>query len=163
MRALGKPFTIVRPMPFMELLSEKEFYPAMGAWGVYPNILGWDTQHPWVAVRDLGIAIANIFDAPETWIGRDLNICSVVQTLEQYRNIFTAIDGKKPIRLPLSAWLFGKMAEDEFVHMWEWMVDYLRELGHQGLLEIAENSREVCPDPRDMKSWLKIRLNGGFG
>jgi uncharacterized protein YbjT (DUF2867 family) len=163
MRELGIPFTIVRPMPYMELLSEKEFYPAMGAWGVYPKILGWDTPLPWVAVRDIGIAIANIFDAPETWTGRDVNMCGDVKTLDECRTIFTAIDGKKPFRLPLPPWLFGKMAEDEFIQMWEWMVDYLAELGHQGLLEIAENSREVCPELLDLESWLKTRRNGGFG
>ena len=163
MRELGIPLSIVRPMPFMELLSEKEFYPAMAAWGVYPEILGWDTPLPWVAVRDLGIAIANIFDAPENWLDCDVNICSDVKTLEQCRSIFTAIDGKKPFRVPLPPWLFGKLAEDEFVQMWKWMVDYLAELGHQGLLDIVENSRDVCPELLDMESWLKMRRNGGFG
>lgn len=163
MRDLGIPFTILRPMPFMELLSEKEFYPAMAAWGVYPQILGWDTPLPWVAVRDIGIAIANIFDAPDTWIGRDVTLCSDVKTLEQSRSIFTEVDGKKPFRLPLPPWLFSKMAQDEFVLMWQWMVGYLAELGQSGLLEIREKSREVCPEILDMESWLKKRRNGGFG
>jgi len=163
MRDIGIPFTILRPMPYMELLSEKEFYPAMGAWGVYPQILGWDTPLPWAAVRDIGIAIANIFDAPQKWIGRDVNLCSDVKTLEQCRAIFTAIDGKKPFRLPLPPRLFGKMAQDEFIQMWEWMVGYLSELGHQGLLQIVENSQEVCPEILDMESWLMKKSNGGFG
>lgn len=162
MRDLGIPFTILRPMPFMELLSEKEFYPAMAAWGVYPQILGWNTPLPWVAVRDIGIAIANIFDAPDTWLGRDVTLCSDVKTLEQSRAIFTAVDGKKPFRLPLPPWLFNKIAPDEFVLMWQWMVDYLADLGQRGLLEIVGKSREVCPEILDMESWLKMRRNGGF-
>lgn len=162
MRELGLPFTIVRPMPFMELLSEKEFYPAVGAWGVSPQILGWDTPLPWVAVRDLGIAIANIFEAPETWIGRDVNMCSDVKSLEQCHTIFTAIDGKKPLRVPIPPWLFGKIAQEELVQMWEWEVDYLAELGNQGLLEIVENSRVLCPEMLDLEKWLKIRRNGSY-
>jgi uncharacterized protein YbjT (DUF2867 family) len=163
MHELDLPFTTLRPVPFMELLSEKEFYPAMAAWGVYPEILGWETPLPWVAVRDIGIAIANIFDAPEKYIGRDLNLCGDVKTLQQCRTIFTAIDGRKPFRIPLPPWLFGKLAEDEFVQMWKWMVGYLAEIGHQGLLEILENSREVCPEMLDVESWLRMRRNGGFG
>jgi uncharacterized protein YbjT (DUF2867 family) len=162
MRELGLPFTIVRPMPFMELLSEKEFFPAVGAWGVSPQILGWETPLPWVAVHDLGIAIANIFDAPEKWIGADVNMCSDVKSLNQCRAIFASIDGKRPSRFPLPPWLFSKIAQEEFVQMWEWEVDYLAELGHQGLLEIVENSRAVCPDLLDMETWLKKRRNGGY-
>jgi len=74
MRALGLPFTIVRPTPFMELLSEQQCYPAMGTWGVEPKILGWNTPIPWVAVHDIGVAIANAFATPEKWIGRDVEM-----------------------------------------------------------------------------------------
>jgi len=62
MRKLELPFTIVRPTPFMELLSEKEFFPAMATWGVEPKIVGWELPIPWVAVHDLGKAVANIFE-----------------------------------------------------------------------------------------------------
>jgi len=163
MRRLGIPFTILRPMPFMELLSENEFFPAVAAWGVSPGILGWDTPLPWVAVRDLGLAIANIFDSPGKWIGADLNMCGDVKSLDQCRAIFTSIDGRRPFRVPLPPWLFSKIAPEEFVRMWEWEVDYLAELGPQGLSDIVEKSREVCPEMLDLESWLKIRRNGGFG
>lgn len=121
MRELGLPFTIVRPTPFMELLSEKEFYPALATWGVEPKIVGWDLPIPWVAVHDLGKAIANIFDAPEKWIGRDIAMCGDIKTLGESKAIFTEIDGEKPTGIPLPLWLFGKMAGDEFIEMWKWM------------------------------------------
>lgn len=161
MRELELPFTAVRPVPFMELLSEKEFYPALGTWGAEPKILGWDTPIPWVAVQDIGIAIANIFENPETWIGREAVLCGDVKTLGECRTIFTEIDGKRPFRLPLPLWLFNKMAGDEFVQMWRWLVDMIAEAGSQGLWEIVEQSRKVCPEMTDMESWLKIKRNGG--
>ena len=161
MRELGLPFTIVRPTPFMELLSEKEFYPAMATWGVEPKVLGWDTPIPWVAVRDLGIAIANIFEDPNTWIGQDLGLCGDVKTLGESKAIFTAIDGKRPRSIPLPLWLFRKMAGDEFIAMWQWMDDWIGEMGASSLWEIAESSRQVCPDMLDMESWLKMKRNGG--
>ena len=73
MRELGLPFTIVRPTPFMELMSEKEFFPALGTWGAEPKVVGWELPIPWVAVHDLGKAVASIFDAPERWIGHDIS------------------------------------------------------------------------------------------
>ena len=54
-----------------------------------------------------------------------------------------------------------KMAADEFVDMWEWMDDWIGEKGASGLWEIAEASRQVCPEMLDMESWLKMKRNGG--
>jgi uncharacterized protein YbjT (DUF2867 family) len=162
MRELEIPFTIVRPTPFMELLSEVEFFPPMAAWGVKPKIIGWDAPIPWVAVHDIGIAIANIFEAPEVWISQDLTLCGDVKSVGESKAIFTAIDGRKPLRIPLPLWLFGKMAEDEFIQMWEWLADYIAEEGYQGLSVLMENTRKVCPEMLDMESWLKMKRNGGF-
>lgn len=92
-----------------------------------------------------------------------MNLCGDIKTLEQCRAIFTSIDGRPPFRVPLPPWLFGKMAEEDFVLMWEWMVDYLAELGPQGLLEIVEKSQDVNPELLDMETWLIKRRNGGFG
>ena len=162
MRQLGLPFTIVRPTPFMELLSEKEFYPAMGTWGVEPKVVGWDTPLPWVAVHDLGMAISNIFEDPKTWIGRDITLCSDVKTLRESQSIFTAIDGRKPLRIPLPIWMFSKMAGDEFINMWRWIDGFVGDLGSEGLWDMVEASREVSHQLLDMQSWLKMKRNGGF-
>jgi uncharacterized protein YbjT (DUF2867 family) len=163
MRELGLPFTIVRPTPFMELMSEKEFYPAMATWGAEPKIVGWDLPIPWVSVYDLGQAVANIFDDPEKWIGRDVSMCGDIKTLCESQAIFTAVDGKKPARIPLPIKLFEKMAGDEFVQMWKWMDEWIGQVGTPGLLEIMEQSHELVPEMLDMESWLRKKRNGGFG
>jgi uncharacterized protein YbjT (DUF2867 family) len=160
MRQLELPCTIVRPTPFMELLSEKQFYPAMGSWGVEPRVVGWETPLPWVAVHDLGLAIANVFEEPKTWIGRDISLCSDVKTFRESQAIFVAIDGKKPLRIPYPLWLFSKMAGDEFVDMWHWMVGFVLNQGPEGLRNMVEASREVSPQLLDMESWLKMKRNG---
>ena len=163
MRSLELPFTIVRPAPFMELLSEKEFFPVLATWGVESKIVGWDLPIPWVSVHDLGIAIANIFDDPKKWIGRDVSMYGDIKTLGESRAIFTAIDGKKPTGIPLPLWLFVKMAEEEFIEMWKWMDEWIGKIGIPGLLEFRKQSHEVCPEMLDMESWLKMKRNGGFG
>ncbi len=160
MRELGLPFTAVRSVPFMELLSEKEFYPVLGTWGAEPKILGWDTPIPWVAVRDIGIAIANIFENPTKWIGHEVVLCGDVKTLGECRTIFTEIDGRRPFRLPLPLWLFSKMAGDEFVQMWHWTANWIAGAGQQELWEIVESSKELCPQMLDMEGWLKMKRNG---
>jgi uncharacterized protein YbjT (DUF2867 family) len=163
MRDLELPFTILRPTPFMELLSEKEFFPALGTWGAEPKITGWDLPIPWVAVHDLGQAVANILDAPDQWIGRDVPMAGDIKTLRQSQTVFTQIDGKQPNRIPLPLWLFGKMAGEEFIEMWKWMAHWIGEEGMSGLTKIMDQSHEVCPEMLDMESWLRKKRNGGFG
>ena len=162
MRELGLPFTIVRPTPFMELLSEKEFYPAMATWGIEPKIVGWDLPIPWVSVHDLGMAVANIFEDPEKWIGQDIPMCGDIKTLGESKAIFTEIDGKNPQRIPLPLWLFSKMAGNEFIEMWRWMDEWISREGVPYLMGIMEQSHKLVPEMLDMETWLRKRRNGGF-
>ena len=162
MRSLNLPITIVRPTPFMELLSEKEFYPAMASWGVEPKIVGWDLPIPWVAVNDLGQAVANAFDDPKIWVGRDVPMCGDIKSLGESQAIFEQIDGKKPTRIPLPLWMFEKMAGDEFTAMWKWLDEWVGQEGVSGLKDIMEQSHELVPEMLDMESWLRMKRNGGF-
>jgi len=157
MRALELPFTIVRPGPFMELLTEKEFYPALAMWGAQIKILGWDTPIPWVAVRDIGAAIANVFENPTAWIGQDLSLFGDVKTMRECRRTFLAVTGKKPLGLPVPLWLFQKMAGEEWITMWRWMDRYIEQQGKAGLVQVMRNSRQVCPDMLDLEDWLRQR------
>ena len=161
MRALGLPFTVVRPVPFMELLTEKEFFPALAAWGVEPRIVGWHTPIPWVAVRDIGITIAEIFENPEAWIGGDVTVCGDIKTLKETQEIFKKVDGKKPFGVPIPVGLFSKMANEEYLQMWRWLKDYVEELGPQGLGNLAASSKDTVPEMLDLESWLKVTRNGG--
>ena len=161
MRALGLPFTVVRPVPFMELLTEKEFFPALAAWGVEPRIVGWHTPIPWVAVRDIGITIAEIFENPEAWIGGDVTVCGDIKTLKETQEIFKKVDGKNPFGVPIPVGLFSKMANEEYLQMWRWLKDYVEELGPQGLGNLAASSKDTVPEMLDLESWLKVTRNGG--
>jgi uncharacterized protein YbjT (DUF2867 family) len=160
MRGLGLPFTILRPAPFMELLTEKEFYPALGVWGAKIKILGWDAPIPWVAVHDLGIAIAKFFEHPETWVGQDVSLFGDIRTMRECRQTFMRVLGKKPFRIPLPLGLFQKMAGEEFVLMWRWLAGIVSERGPQYLNQILEESRRINPDLLDMESWLEMKRTG---
>ena len=160
MASLGIPYTVVRPVPFMELMTEKEFFPPMGIWGIAPKIMGWDAPFPWVAVRDIGITNANIFESPEKWIGREVILCGDVKSLGESRETFKAIIGKKPFRVPLPLGLFRKMAGDELIIMFRWMKRWIAEVGPQGLRELKEASRAVCSDMLDVERWLRMKQEG---
>jgi uncharacterized protein YbjT (DUF2867 family) len=160
MRTLGLPFTIVRPAPFMELLTEKEFYPALSVWGAQIKILGWDTPIPWVAVHDIGVSIAKIFSQPDTWIGKDVSLFGDVKTMRECQEIFITVDGKRPFRMPLPLGLFQRMAGEEFVKMWRWLDKLIIERGQQALIQDLESSRRVNADMLDLHCWLKMKRDG---
>ena len=163
MRELGLPYTVVRPTPFMELMSEKEFFPPMAAWGAMPKVLGWDTPLPWVAVHDIGVAIANIFADPDTWIGRDITLCGDVRSLNESEAAFQAVAGRKPRGIPLPVALFQRMAGEEFVAMWRWLARYIAERDPNRLITLVDATREACPEPHDVASWLRLTSNGRNG
>lgn len=157
MRQLGLPFTIVRPGPFMELLTEKEFFPPLNVWGAQIKILGWDKPIPWIAVDDIGIAVANIFEDPQTWIGHDLTLFGDVKTMRECKQIFATVDGKQPFGLALPLGLFQKMAGEEFVKMWRWLDALVDSHGRQAFDRIVLDSRQVNPAMLDLESWLKMK------
>jgi uncharacterized protein YbjT (DUF2867 family) len=154
---LGLPTTAVRPGPFMELMTKKEFFPPMVAWGAMPKVIGWDTPVPWTAVADIGTAIANIFEDPDRWIGRDVNLISDQETLRGCRTVFKANNGKKPFGLPVPLMLFNKMVGPEFEVMWRWMVDWIDEGDVQSMIDA---SRLVNSDPHTVERWLSTSGNG---
>lgn len=161
MRELGVPFTILRPGPFMELMTAREFFPPLATWGVMPKVTGWDLPIPWAAVRDIGTAVANMFEDPQTWIGRDLKtLVSDIKSLRECQATFIEVTGKKPFGLPLPNGLFKRMAGEELITMWQWMADW--ESPTQ-LSALSEASREACPEPLDVASWLRLSSNGQNG
>lgn len=160
MRGLGLPFTIVRPGPFMEMMTEREFFPPLGVWGMQTKIMGWDKPIPWIAVRDIGIINVRILEDPETWIGKDLTVFGDVKTMRECKKIFADVDGKQPFGLTLPLGLFKKMAGEDLIKMWGWL-DLLAETkGRQAFEEIAQDSRRINPVMFDLKSWLKMKRSG---
>jgi len=70
-RALDIPYSIIRPSSFMSNLE--------GAWeaaknGLYRTPFPADTARLHIAPRDIGRIVAEAFDNPDTWIGRELDI-----------------------------------------------------------------------------------------
>jgi uncharacterized protein YbjT (DUF2867 family) len=158
MRKLDLPFSTIRPGPFMELMTQKDFYPALAVWGAEPKVVGWDTLKPWVAVQDIGKAAANIFSDPDSWLGREIELYGDFKSLAQCRNTFVDITGKRPTRIPIPVGLMRKMAGKELVLMWQWIKSWSAEQDPQWFMEKVRAARELVPDLLDVESWLKLRV-----
>src|SRR5919202_3035828 len=60
-RSVGVPLTVLRPTAFMELMTEKRFYPQASVWHVMPKIMGESRPVGWLAVEDLAVIAEKAF------------------------------------------------------------------------------------------------------
>lgn len=122
-KSLGIPYTILRPMAFMELMTEKKFFPAVSTWNVMPKLAGNSTKIGWLTTQDLGLIVAKVFSEPQSFIGRELQLASDVQTLDECRTIYRMVIGKNPASFPMPVWMytrFGFIGKDTTT-MWRWL------------------------------------------
>ncbi|MBA2712859.1 MAG: NmrA/HSCARG family protein, partial [Rubrobacteraceae bacterium] len=70
-RASGVPYTVLRPVFFMQNW-EFMWEPILG--GTLPQPLDPDRPFQMVAVEDIGVFAAMAFGDPETWIGREVDL-----------------------------------------------------------------------------------------
>ena len=49
------------------------------------------------------------------------------------------------------------MAGEEFVLMWQWIVEWINDQGLESLWAIVETSRQLSPTLLDLESWLTMK------
>ena len=148
-RALELPLTILRPMAFMELMTHKKFYPAVGVWHVMPTLMGSSRSVVWLCTDDLGVIAARAFAAPQSFVGRDLALASDVQSLDECRSIYREVMGWNPRRFPMPVWLFKRFGfvGRDLTTMWQWL--------RTGAVDLDTTStRAIHPDALTVRSWL---------
>lgn len=152
MKALALPLTILRPMAFMELMTEKKFFPAVGTWHVMPRLMGLARPLPWICVDDLGAIVARAFAAPERFVGKELALASDVRSLSECRAIYREVMGKDPPRFPMPSWLFRRFGfvGRDLTTMWRWL--------RTGEVELdTAPTRAIYPDAHTVHTWLSSR------
>jgi uncharacterized protein YbjT (DUF2867 family) len=130
LRSLALPLTILRPMAFMELMTEKKFFPAVSAWHLMPKLMGGSRKLPWLCVDDIGFIVAKAFAEPGQFIGKEFQLASDVQSLDECRAIYREVTGKHPPRFPMPVWIFerfGFVGRDLGI-MWRWLRDGMIDL-----------------------------------
>ena len=101
MRRLDLPLTVLRPEAFMELMTDKAYYPAASVWHVMPKLMGSARNVPWVAVDDMGVIAARVFANPERYIGADIPVAGDVKSIDECRSIWQDVYGRRPATFPV--------------------------------------------------------------
>jgi uncharacterized protein YbjT (DUF2867 family) len=123
-RGRGLPLTVLRPMAFMELMTDKDLYPAVAAWHLMPRLVGEDRPIAWLAADDLGAIAARAFADPGSYVGADLALAAEWRTLSECQGIWRRVTGRNPRRLPMPLWLFQKVVGPDLVRMWRWLATH---------------------------------------
>ena len=131
-RQKGLPLTVLRPMAFMELLTDKDLYPPVAAWYLMPKIIGEERPIPWLAAADLGAIAARAFADPKSYIGVDVALAADVRTLGECKAIWRRVRGRKPRRFPMPVWLFQRFVGPDLTRMWRWLAS------HEVVVDVAQ-------------------------
>ncbi|HVM14323.1 MAG TPA: NmrA family NAD(P)-binding protein [Egibacteraceae bacterium] len=150
MRAQDLPVTILRPTAFMELMTERKFFPPASAWKVMPELMGEDRPVLWLAVEDLAVIAAMAFADPDRFVGQDLSLAADVQSIGQCRAIWLEETGRAPRRLPLPVGLFERFVGVDETTMWRWLRDHDYDLD-------TRPTRTLHPHALTVRQWLRVR------
>ena len=123
-RSRGVPLTVLRPMAFMELMTDKDLYPPVAAWHLMPRLVGVDRPLPWLAAEDLGAIAARAFADPGSYVGADLALAAEQCTLSECRATWRRVTGRDPRRFPMPLWLFHRFVGPDLTRMWCWLATH---------------------------------------
>jgi uncharacterized protein YbjT (DUF2867 family) len=146
-RSLGVPLTVLRPTAFMELMTEKRFYPQASVWHVMPKIMGETRRVGWLTVEDLAVIAEKAFAGPGTFVGTDMSLAGDVLSIQECREIWREVMGRPPRRFPMPVWLFERFTGTDETTMWKW----LRE---NDMLFDTKPTRDIHPGVRTLRDWL---------
>ena len=151
MERLGLPLTVLRPNAFMELMTDKAYYPPVAIWHVMVKLMGGDRNVPWLAVDDLGRIAAKVFAEPERHVGAAIPLASEVKSLDETRAVWTEVYGKAPRKFPMPPWLFSKIASHagkDLPIMWRW-------LRANEIPEDTSPTHELHPGALSLRQWME--------
>jgi uncharacterized protein YbjT (DUF2867 family) len=142
------PATILRPTAFMELMTDKDFYPPVSTWHLMPKFMGLATPVGWLSAGDLGRIAAKVFASPDKFIGQELQLASDVKSIDECKAIYSEVTGKKAPRFPMPVWLFKRFVGSDLIDMWQWLKAAKIEF------ETA-STRVLHPEAATIDGWLR--------
>lgn len=148
--ALGLPLTVLRPMAYMELMSDRTFYPPMAAWHVMPTLMGGDRPVPWLCLDDFGAVVVRVLAEPARFVTADLRLASDVRTIDECRTMWREINGRRPRRFPMPVRLFEKFVGPDLPTMWRWLRT------HPTDVDTADTTA-LLPEARTVRQWMLER------
>lgn len=118
-RALDMPYTILRPVFFMNNW-DGDMLKQMILNGTLAQPLSPDTLFQQIDVEDVGAFTELAFGDPDRWIGRELEIAGDERSMEEIAATFGRVIGR-PVTYMQVPWDdFREQAGDEYAEMYEW-------------------------------------------
>ena len=147
MMSLGLPLTTLRPLAFMELMTDPSYYPNV-IWYIWPRVTGGDIKIPWISVQDVGAIAAKAFANPAEFTGKDFILSADAQSLDECRAIYKEVRGKDPSRFPMPMFMFEKFVGKDIPRMWNWLRT------HPVNLDTSQ-TRQIHPEVMTVRTWLR--------
>lgn len=145
-RSLGNLATIVRPVYFMENFNEPRTRQSIMQ-GVLSLPLSPDKRLQLISVVDIGGIVASVFDNPQEYLGRTLEIACDELSMVQIAQVLTRVIGIKVRyqQMPIEA---ISKANAEYGKMFRWINenDFAADLSEM---------RRIRPDLMSFEDWLK--------
>ena len=143
-RALDMPYTILRPVFFMNNW-ESDMLKQMVLGGTLAQPLNPETLFQQIDVEDIGAFTELAFSDPDRWIGRELEVAGDERSMEEIAATFGGLIGRPVTYLQVPWDDFREQAGEEYTVMYEWFedegyeadVERLKE-EHAGLIDFDE-------------------------
>jgi len=146
-RNVEVPLTVLRPMAFMELMTDRKFYPAASVWHLMPKLMGPSRPVGWISVEDIAVIAAKAFTDPGAFTGRDLALVSDVRSIDECRAIWRDVTGRPPRRFAMPVWMFERFSGTDETTMWRWLRDNHVDLD-------TRPTQEIHPEALTVRQWL---------
>lgn len=150
----GLRLTVLRPMAFMELMTDKGYYPNITVWHLMPKLMGATRPIGWLCLDDLGAIAARVFADPERWGNTAVNLVSDVRSIDECRALWRELTGRGPRGLPMPVWLFERFVGSDLPTMWRWLRTAEFDMS-------TTTTREILPEARTVRDWMTRTLHPG--
>jgi uncharacterized protein YbjT (DUF2867 family) len=102
--ASGIPYTVLRPVAFMENFDRQQKRTAK--MGVIDS-RDPDRELHFIAIHDIGFLVGEAFDDPQEWLGKAVNVAGDSMSVEAYVGTYSAVMGRDVVytQLPLEQYL----------------------------------------------------------
>lgn len=113
----GLPYSIVRPVEFMNNIH---FSKDRILGGVLADPRDPDRRHQWIAARDIGFFVGEMFDHPDRWLGQAINIAGDEMTIGEYADLLGECLGVDVQYRQMGWEEFEAALGDEMTQMYRW-------------------------------------------
>src|ERR671917_2404442 len=120
-RGLGLPYTVLRPVFFMqnwEYMRE----PILG--GTLPQPLDPDKPFQMIDADDIGVFAAMAFENPDGWFGREVDLAGDELTMPEIAGTFSRVTGREVDYFQVPWDQFEEQMGEEYAVMYRWFNDY---------------------------------------